>query len=116
MHAALALLLIAIAIVAHAQTALQIDGLEHVNIAVADLEAASARYRDLGFSLKPGTPHTSGIRNEHAKFPDGTELELITAPAATDALTASTGAILPRVTRLPFSHSLVPDRQRQQRD
>jgi catechol 2,3-dioxygenase-like lactoylglutathione lyase family enzyme len=67
----------------------RIDGLDHVNIAVADLEAAAARYRDLGFSLKPGTPHANGIRNQHAKFPDGTELELITAPAATDALTAT---------------------------
>jgi hypothetical protein len=37
--------------------------------------------------LKPGRPHDNGIRNLHAKFPDGTEIELITAPAATDALT-----------------------------
>ncbi|HXW05137.1 MAG TPA: VOC family protein [Vicinamibacterales bacterium] len=63
-------------------------GLDHIPIAVADLDAAAARYRDLGFSLKPGRPHANGIRNVHAKFPDGTELELITAPAATDALTA----------------------------
>lgn len=65
-----------------------IAGLDHIPIAVADLESAAARYRELGFSLKPGRPHGNGIRNEHAKFPDGTELELISAPEATDALTA----------------------------
>jgi catechol 2,3-dioxygenase-like lactoylglutathione lyase family enzyme len=66
-----------------------IAGLDHVPIAVTDLDAASAHYRALGFALKPGRPHANGIRNQHAKFPDGTELELITAPAATDALTTT---------------------------
>jgi hypothetical protein len=63
-------------------------GLDHIPIAVNDLAAAASRYRALGFSLKPGRPHPNGIRNEHAKFPDGTELELITAPEAKDNLTA----------------------------
>jgi catechol 2,3-dioxygenase-like lactoylglutathione lyase family enzyme len=62
-------------------------GLDHVPIAVRDLEAAAETYRALGFSLKPGQPHRNGIRNQHVKFPDGTELELITAPEARDALT-----------------------------
>lgn len=62
-------------------------GLDHVPIAVRDLEAAAETYRALGFSLKPGRPHQNGIRNQHVKFPDGTELELITAPEARDALT-----------------------------
>jgi hypothetical protein len=64
-------------------------GLDHVPIAVRDLEGAAATYRKLGFSLKPGRPHANGIRNQHVKFPDGTELELITAPAARDALTTT---------------------------
>lgn len=64
-------------------------GLDHVPIAVADLEGASARYRALGFTLKPGRAHDNGIRNQHAKFADGTELELITAPEARDALTTA---------------------------
>ena len=64
-----------------------VQGIDHVPVAVADLEAAGARYRALGFSLKPGRPHANGIRNLHAKFPDGTEIELITAPAAVDPLT-----------------------------
>jgi catechol 2,3-dioxygenase-like lactoylglutathione lyase family enzyme len=62
-------------------------GIDHVPVAVADLEAAGARYRALGFSLKPGRPHANGIRNLHAKFADGTEIELITAPAPVDPLT-----------------------------
>ena len=62
-------------------------GIDHVPVAVADLESAGEQYRALGFALKPGRPHDNGIRNLHAKFPDGTEIELITAPAATDALT-----------------------------
>jgi catechol 2,3-dioxygenase-like lactoylglutathione lyase family enzyme len=64
-------------------------GLDHIPVAVADLEEAAERYRALGFTLKPGRPHANGIRNQHAKFADGTELELITAPEARDALTTT---------------------------
>lgn len=64
-----------------------IVGLDHIPIAVNDLERAAQRFRALGFVLKPGRPHANGLRNEHAKFPDGTELELITAPEARDELT-----------------------------
>src|SRR6186713_1292892 len=64
-------------------------GLDHIPIAVNDLGRASADYRALGFALKPGRPHDNGIRNQHVKFPDGTELELITAPAARDPLTTT---------------------------
>jgi len=66
-----------------------VAGLDHVPIAVRDLEAAADTYRRLGFSLKPGRPHDNGIRNQHVKFRDGTELELITAPEARDALTTT---------------------------
>ena len=66
-----------------------ITGLDHIPIAVNDLEKAADDYRALGFALKPGRPHDNGIRNQHVKFPDGTELELITAPAAKDALTST---------------------------
>jgi catechol 2,3-dioxygenase-like lactoylglutathione lyase family enzyme len=69
------------------QAAASIEGLDHIPIAVNDLERAADLYRSLGFALKPGRPHDNGIRNVHAKFADGTELELITAPAARDALT-----------------------------
>lgn len=62
-------------------------GLDHIPTAVNDLAAAAERYRQLGFALKPGRPHDNGIRNQHVKFPDGTELELITASEARDSLT-----------------------------
>ena len=62
-------------------------GISHVCLAVADLDKASADFAALGFALKEGRPHPDGIRNRHVKFKDGTEIELITAPAATDDLT-----------------------------
>jgi catechol 2,3-dioxygenase-like lactoylglutathione lyase family enzyme len=71
------------------QSAPPATGLDHIPIAVNDLDRASADYRALGFALKSGRPHDNGITNQHLKFPDGTELELITAPAARDALTAT---------------------------
>lgn len=64
-----------------------VTGLDHIPIAVNDLPVAADRYRALGFTLKPGRPHDNGITNQHAKFPDGTELELISAPAGVDPLT-----------------------------
>jgi catechol 2,3-dioxygenase-like lactoylglutathione lyase family enzyme len=66
-----------------------IVGLDHIPVAVARLEEAAERYRSLGFTLKPGRPHDNGIRNQHAKFADGTEIELITAPEARDPLTTT---------------------------
>jgi hypothetical protein len=62
-------------------------GISHVPIAVADLDRAAADFERLGFALKEGRPHPNGIRNRHVKFRDGTEIELITAPEATDELT-----------------------------
>ena len=64
-------------------------GLDHIPIAVSDLARAADDYRALGFALKPGRPHDNGIQNQHVKFTDGTELELITAPDARDALTTT---------------------------
>jgi len=57
----------------------QVQGLDHIPIAVRDLDRAKADFEALGFVLKPGRLHTNGLRNAHAKFADGTELELITA-------------------------------------
>ena len=82
-----ALLVVASAVCAAAQSSPAIVGLDHIPIAVNDLDAAGDRFRALGFALKPGRPHDNGLRNLHAKFPDGTELELITAPEARDELT-----------------------------
>jgi catechol 2,3-dioxygenase-like lactoylglutathione lyase family enzyme len=62
-------------------------GLDHLVLAVSDLDAAAERYRELGFALKPGRPHENGIQNVHVKFPNGTEIELLTAPESRDAMT-----------------------------
>jgi hypothetical protein len=57
--------------------------LDHVPVAVADLEVAQSTYSDsLGFSLKPGYRHPSGIRNTHIKYVDGSQLELISVDGA----------------------------------
>jgi len=64
-----------------------VRGLDHIPVAVSDLDAAAEDYRKLGFTLKPGRPHENGIRNQHVKFADGAEIELITASAARDPLT-----------------------------
>jgi catechol 2,3-dioxygenase-like lactoylglutathione lyase family enzyme len=63
-------------------------GLDHIPVAVRDLERASATYRALGFVMKTGRDHANGIRNAHLKFPDGSGIELLTAPNAVDALSA----------------------------
>lgn len=71
-------------------------GLSHVPIAVTDLHRAGADFRKLGFTLKPGKFHADGIRNDHVKFSDGTEIELITAARGVDSVTASYRAYLER--------------------
>lgn len=63
-------------------------GLDHMPVAVRDLERAAATYRALGFSLKPGRPHANGIRNVHVKFPDGSGVELLAAPKGVDDLSS----------------------------
>lgn len=66
-----------------------LTGLDHIPVAVIDLEQGEQRFRALGFTLKPGRHHDNGIRNAHAKFADTGYLELITAAEATDALTTA---------------------------
>ncbi len=64
-------------------------GIDHLPVAVSDLDRAAEIYRRLGFSIKPGRLHADGIRNQHVKFEDGGGIELITAQRATDALSAN---------------------------
>jgi hypothetical protein len=80
------LLLTTLALVAGAAMAQSIVGVDHVPVVVRDLDAASATYRDLGFVFKPGRLHDNSISNNHAKYPDGTEIELITASRPVDEL------------------------------
>lgn len=65
-----------------------VRGLDHIPLAVKDLDQSRADFEALGFVLKPGRAHRNGLRNAHAKFPDGTEIELITASSASDALSS----------------------------
>jgi catechol 2,3-dioxygenase-like lactoylglutathione lyase family enzyme len=60
--------------------------IDHVVVAVANLETATEAWRNLGFRLKPGRTHANGIRNAHAKFRDRTELELLSVEEPTDGL------------------------------
>lgn len=65
-----------------------VQGLDHIPLAVKNLEQSKADFQLLGFALKPGRLHENGLNNAHVKFPDGTEIELITAPTAADELTS----------------------------
>jgi hypothetical protein len=62
-------------------------GLDHIPLVVHDLEAASTRWRDLGFNVKPGATLDNGITDNHVKFEDGSGIELFTVPAAVDDVT-----------------------------
>jgi Glyoxalase-like domain len=65
-----------------------VSGIDHIPVVVTNLEKAQADFRAMGFAIKPGRYHADGITNAHVKFPDGTEIELITASKAVDALTS----------------------------
>jgi hypothetical protein len=65
-----------------------VSGVDHIPVVVTDLDKAQADFRAMGFVIKAGRFHADGIRNAHVKFRDGTEIELITASKAVDALTS----------------------------
>ena len=82
----IALLLAASLMTAAAPAKPLVEGLDHTPVAVRDLDQAAVDFAKLGFTIKPGRPHADGIRNRHVKFPNGGEIELITASSPTDAL------------------------------
>ncbi len=61
-------------------------GLDHMPVAVANLDQAAADFAKMGFTLKPGRNHDDGIRNDLIKFANGTGIELITAANPADPL------------------------------
>jgi len=89
--------------------AMLVRAIDHIPVAVADLERAEASFAALGFTLKPGRAHANGIRNAHAKFADGSSIELITAPAAVDALTSQYRALIAHGNGPAFLALHVPD-------
>jgi catechol 2,3-dioxygenase-like lactoylglutathione lyase family enzyme len=54
-----------------------ITGIDHLVIAVKDLEAASRAYGELGFTVVPGGRHPVGTYNTLIAFADGSYIELI---------------------------------------
>lgn len=54
--------------------------IDHIVIAVADLEAAARDYAALGFTVLPGGEHPRGSRNALVVFEDGAYLEIIAFP------------------------------------
>ncbi|OYU26364.1 MAG: hypothetical protein CFE41_16535 [Burkholderiales bacterium PBB2] len=78
--------LVATAGTACAQNPNALAGIDHIPLAVRDLQMASEDFRKLGFAIKPGRDHGASIRNRHIKFPDGSGLELITVGSASDEL------------------------------
>jgi hypothetical protein len=52
-------------------------GIDHLVIAVNDLEQAAADYRQLGFTVVPGGKHPVGSHNALIAFEDGSYLEII---------------------------------------
>lgn len=54
-----------------------ITALDHLVIAVKNLEAASERYRRLGFQVVPGGKHPTGSYNALIGFQDGAYIELL---------------------------------------
>lgn len=68
--------------------------IDHVPLAVRNLDRAVNTYRRLGFTIKPGRFHANGIRNMHVKFANGAGIELITAGVPEDDLTRHYLALL----------------------
>jgi len=62
--------------------------LDHITIAVKDLESFQELFSNLGFTIKPGTQHDNSIQNSHIKFEDSTSIELLTATKKRDEISA----------------------------
>ena len=62
--------------------------IDHISIAVQELEGTILDFQQLGFTIKPGRLHKNSINNAHIKFADGSALELITASEPKDKLAA----------------------------
>jgi len=54
-----------------------IRGIDHLVIAVPELEKAATAYRELGFTVVPGGRHPVGTHNAFIAFDDGSYLELV---------------------------------------
>ena len=57
-----------------------LTGVDHIVLAVSDLDAATAGLRKVGFHVVPGGVHPVGTENALVPFPDGTYIEVIGFP------------------------------------
>lgn len=83
--------------------------IDHIPLAVRDVDRAAKDYRRLGFTIKPGRSHADGIRNMHVKFANGAGIELITAAAPHDDLTRHYLALLAQGEGPAFVGFFTPD-------
>lgn len=81
-------LLLVFWVAASASARQKVLGLDRIPVVVKDLARAKSDFERLGFVLKRGRPHDNGLGNEHVKFADGTEIELIVATEAADVLSS----------------------------
>ena len=86
-------------------------GIDHVPVAVHDLDRAAEICTRLGFVIKPGRFHANGIRNEHVKFEDGAGIEFITAKQAVDAQSGAYVQLLSKSEGPAFLSFHTPDLQ-----
>jgi len=54
-----------------------LTGIDHIAIAVDDLDAAGSAFETAGFRITPGGSHPTGTHNALIPFADGAYLELI---------------------------------------
>jgi catechol 2,3-dioxygenase-like lactoylglutathione lyase family enzyme len=57
-----------------------LTAIDHIVLAVSDLDAATAGFRKVGFHVVPGGEHPVGTQNALVPFPDGTYIEVIGFP------------------------------------
>lgn len=82
------LLILALALFAQTAWPAALVDIDHIPVAVRDLDQAVKDFQALGFAIKPGRAHANGLRNSHIKFADGAGLELISPTDARDELSA----------------------------
>lgn len=83
--------------------------IDHIPLAVRNLDRAAQTYQRLGFTIKPGRFHADGIHNVHVKFANGAGIELITAGVPKDDLTRHYRALLAQGEGPAFVGFYTPD-------
>ena len=74
----LAIALLAQLTFTHCDAAPNAPALDHAIIVARDVDKMADTFRAHGFRTKRGRLHANGLDNRHIKFPDGTEIELMT--------------------------------------